>query len=87
VLVVPVGYDHIGKNGPFLWEAPGEWPMVVADVPADRIVPNLGSARRVFLVTFVEPSGEWVLGQMRPALREAGWTLTATGEYQEVWSR
>jgi hypothetical protein len=87
VLVVPVGYDHVGKNGPFLWEAPGEWPMVVADVPADRIVPNLDAARNLFLVTFVEKNGESVLAQMRPALRAAGWTMTTVGEYHEVWTR
>ena len=87
VLAVPVGYDHLGKNGPFLWEAPPDWPMVVVDVPTERAVAHLGQARRLFLVTFVEQSGENVLEEMRPALRGAGWRLVETDEYLEVWSR
>lgn len=87
VLAVPVGYDHIGKNGPFLWEAPPDWPMVVVDVPTGRHVERLGPARHLFLVTFVEQSGEAVLDDLRPALREAGWRMTDAGEHLEVWSR
>jgi 4-amino-4-deoxy-L-arabinose transferase-like glycosyltransferase len=87
VLAMPVGYDHLGKNGPFLWEAPPDWPMVVVDAPTERAVARLGPVRRLFLVTFVEQSGENVLGELRPALRDAGWRLVETGEYLEVWSR
>ena len=87
VLAVPVGYDHIGKNGPYLWEAPPDWPVVVVDVPTERTVARLGPARHLFLVTFVEESGEVVLEDLRPALRAAGWRVTGTGEYLEVWSR
>ncbi len=87
VLAVPVGYDGIGKNGPYLWEAPPDWPMVVVNVPAERAVARLGLARCLFLVTFVEQSGEAVLEEMRPALREAGWRLAETAEHLEVWSR
>jgi hypothetical protein len=63
--------------------------MVVVDwrVPAAVTLARLGPARRLFLVTLVEGSGEIVLEEMRPALREAGWRLTETDEYLEVWSR
>jgi len=87
VLVVPVGYDHVGKNGPYLWEAPPDWPMVVVDLPVEQTVERLRPAGHLFLVTFVEQSGEDVLEQLRPALREAGWRPAATGEHLEVWSR
>lgn len=89
VLAVPVGYDHIGKNGPYLWEAPVDWPMVVVNthVPAAETVARLGAANRLFLVTFVEKSGEAVLEVLPPALRDAGWRLVETREHVQVWSR
>jgi len=87
VLLVPAGYDGIGKNGPYLWEAPPDWPMAVVALPGDQSVGHLGSERNLFLVTFVELSGEWILDRLRPALREQGWRLTETAEYLEVWSR
>lgn len=88
-LIVPTGYDHIGKNGPYLWEAPADWPMAVIDVlnPMDQFLEGLGPTRHLFVVTFTERAGEHALEALKAALPAAGWSLTATGPYLEHWSR
>lgn len=88
-LIVPTGYDHIGKNGPYLWEAPADWPMAVVDVlnPMDQFLAGLGPTRHLFVVTFAERSGELALEALREALAAAGWRLTATIPHVEHWSR
>ena len=86
-LLVPAGYDGIGKNGPYLWEAPQNWPMAVVALPGDQSVGHLGPQRNLFVITFVELSGEWVLDRLRPALQAQGWRLAETADSFEVWSR
>ncbi|WP_237212920.1 glycosyltransferase family 39 protein [Falsiroseomonas oryziterrae] len=89
VLAVPIGYDGIGKNAPYLWEAPDDWPMAVVNEhnPAGEFLARLGSARRILLVTFVEVSGELAVEALHAALPAAGWRLQSTEPHLEVWTR
>lgn len=90
LLVVPVGYDGIGKNGPYLWEAPQDWPMVVVRGanPMDAYLSQFGAeTRRLFVVTFVEDTGTYALRVLRPALEQAGWRKVSVAEFHEVWVR
>ncbi len=89
VLVVPNGYDGVGKNGPYLWEAPPDWPMVVVNVanPMEEFLARLGPVHHLLLVTFVEESGKAAVKALNQALPAAGWRLTATEEHLEAWSR
>jgi hypothetical protein len=94
VLAIPIGYDSVGKNGPYLWEAPSTWDMRIirpthlpGPAPEDPAVPvaQFADRSRVLLVTFVEDQGQWALDGLRPALLAAGWHKIAEEPYLEVW--
>lgn len=88
-LLVPISYDGIGMNSPFVWEAPPDWTlrMIRPDEPPETVLAQLGDRPRLVLTTLCDGVGREAAEALRPALESGGWRLQSAARFVEVWTR
>ncbi len=88
-LLVPISYDGVGMNGPFVWEALSDWTLRVIrpDEPPEAVLAQLSDRPRLVVTTLCDGVGQEAVEALRPALEGAGWRLRDKGPFVEVWAR